>query len=185
MSQHQLMRAPYEPKMSVLKSRLQLSLLNRRKDRNLLEKGFTLVELMVVVVIVGILAAVALPNFLSQTNKAKATECTTKMGSIMGQVGAEHLLDTTDAAALLTSEVGIANTNSELCTFAEDATANAIDDTYGITVIGKAGSDLAGAYAGKSCVNGATGKRDTNTKTGDSVDLDVDIDPTDCEPPTP
>ena len=181
MSQHQLMRAPYEPKMSVLKSRLQLSLLNRRKDRNLLEKGFTLVELMVVVVIVGILAAVALPNFLSQTNKAKATECTSKMGSIMGQVGAEHLLDPGDADDLLESEKDIADANSDLCDFELDTVANAIDDTYGITVIGKAGSDLEDKYAGKSCVNGRTGKRDTKTKTGDPVAL-TDIAATVCEP---
>jgi type IV pilus assembly protein PilA len=63
--------------MTTLNSRLQLALLNRKKGRNLLEKGFTLVELMIVIVIVGILSAVALPNFLSQTSKAKATEVKT------------------------------------------------------------------------------------------------------------
>ena len=52
-------------------------MLNRKKSRNALEKGFTLVELMIVIVIVGILSAVALPNFLSQTSKAKATEAKT------------------------------------------------------------------------------------------------------------
>ncbi len=63
--------------MTTLNRRLQLAILNRKKSRNFLQKGFTLVELMVVIVIVGILSGVALPNFLSQTEKAKATEAST------------------------------------------------------------------------------------------------------------
>lgn len=39
-----------------------------------IRKGFTLVELMVVIVIIGILAALAIPRFLGATNKTKATE---------------------------------------------------------------------------------------------------------------
>ena len=58
--------------MSTLNSRLQLSLLNRKKGNNLLEKGFTLVELMIVIVVVGVLSAVALPNFLGVKDKATA-----------------------------------------------------------------------------------------------------------------
>src|SRR5512134_3949344 len=46
-------------------------------------KGFTLIELMIVVAIIGILAAIAIPNFLKFQAKSKQSEAKTNLKAIL------------------------------------------------------------------------------------------------------
>ena len=112
-------------------------------------RGFTMIELMVVVVIVGVLASIAIPIYGKYIKNARLTEATGKIGDIVTGAKSWAIENTNASGAPIwpSAAGGVVDLTSTQCfSYAITAGGGAVATTtaFTLTATGLAGNKMAG-----------------------------------------
>lgn len=111
------------------------------------ERGFTLIELMIVVAIIAILAGILIPNFVNARSQAQTAACESNMRSIATALElyyADNQVYPTAAAAAVVPALFTANGVAYLNNTPKDPAAQSATATYSLTTTQATGGNPAG-----------------------------------------
>lgn len=116
----------------------------KKQRRN--ERGFTLVELAVVIVIIGVLAAFAVPRFRDAVERSKASESYNYLSAVIASMERYHSKQGTYAASLNDLDIKMGAPKYFSVGEIQPGSSGSLEDSWSITLTRTGASAGYGAY---------------------------------------